>query len=82
MKLLGKSVPVYLYHLFGESDALSQYMARSGHDLQRFEITGADYFSLPNLAMTMRANRYSLADEIMETPLLTLNGVFSDGAQR
>ena len=38
-------------------------------DLRR---TGVDYYSLPNLVQTMRSNRYSLIDEIMQVPLLTL----------
>ena len=51
-------------------------MADKGFDLQKFEITGNDYYSLPNMAATMRTNRYSLADEILETPLLTIADVF------
>ena len=75
----GKEVPVYLYHVPGEHNVLSAYCAAAGIDLQVFELTGtkADYYSLPNLVTTMRTNRYSLIDEIMATPLLTLNEVYS-----
>jgi hypothetical protein len=31
-----------------------------------------DFYSLPNIIQTMRTNKYSLVDEIMATPLLTL----------
>lgn len=35
-----------------------------------------DYYSLPNLVLSLKANRYQFLDEIMETPLLTFNDVF------
>lgn len=40
-----------------------------------FDVTNADYYSLPNLVATMRVSRWSLADEIFEWPLLKLNQV-------
>jgi hypothetical protein len=41
-----------------------------------FPITSeADYYSIPNMVQTMRTNRYSLIDEIMEVPLLKINDV-------
>lgn len=44
--------------------------------LDRFDLTGGvDYYSLPNLCLTMRTNRYSLADEIMATPLVKIDAV-------
>jgi hypothetical protein len=36
-----------------------------------------DYYSLPNIIPTMKTTRYSLVDEIMGTPLLTLKQVFN-----
>jgi len=74
----GKEVPVYLYHMNGETNVLSMYCQQAGIDLQVFELTGQkqDYYSLPNLVATMRTNRYSLVDEIMATPLLTLDEVY------
>lgn len=78
-----KEVPVYLYRCkdmypghYATRD-LKKYMAAAGFDLQEFNIeNGIDYYSLPNLVATMRTNRYSLIDEVMETPLLTLKDVF------
>lgn len=40
-------------------------------------VLGVDYHSLPNLVLTMRANRYTLVDEILATPLLTMKEVLS-----
>jgi hypothetical protein len=44
--------------------------------IQKFDASNIDYYSLPNLIKTMRANKYSLIDEIMNMPLLKLNDVF------
>lgn len=78
VKKLGKPLPVYLYRMkigrVGYSDVdMAMSMKAAGHDLQEFDLRhGVDYHSLPGLATTMRANRYSLVDEIMSVPLLTL----------
>lgn len=74
---VGKDVPVYLYHLNGEANHLSEFCKREAIDLQVFELGGQkiDFYSLPNLVSTMRTNRYSLIDEIMSTRLLTLDEV-------
>lgn len=49
---------------------------RAGIDVQRFDLTsGADYYSLPNLVQTMRVGRYQLLDEVLATPLRTLDEV-------
>lgn len=71
-------VPVYLYELPGERNVLSAYMTQMGHDLQVFNLRGTtvDFYSLPNLVKTMRTNRFSLVDEIMAAPLVTLDEVF------
>lgn len=72
---LGKEVPVYFFHMQGESDRLSYSMRSAGIDFQVFDLTHGqvDYYSLPDLVRTMRSNRYSLIQEIGEYPLLTLN---------
>jgi hypothetical protein len=45
-------------------------------DLQEFDLTGgADFYSLPNLAQTMRVGRYQLLDEILSYRLRTLDEV-------
>lgn len=69
---------VYFFHVEGERDALTGYCQASGIQIERFELgTSVDYYSLPNLIATMRTNRYSFVDEIMEFPLLTFEQVFS-----
>lgn len=73
---LGKEVPVYLYHCQGDTDSFTYRTKSAGIDVQTFELTGVDYYSLPNLVATMRTNRYSLVDEIMAWPLVTLEEVF------
>jgi hypothetical protein len=72
----GKEVPVYLYHCDGDVNALSDSMKRAGLDMQIFELgRTVDYYSIPTLVQTMRTNRYSLIDEVMAVPLLTLKQV-------
>jgi len=45
-------------------------------DLQRFDISaGTDYYALPNLIQTMRVGRYALLDDVLNTPLRTLDEV-------
>lgn len=74
---LDHDIPVYFYRV-GYGDNLTQRMTHAGLDMQVFPVTDADYYSLPNLVQTMRANRYSLTDEIMASKLLTLDEVFKD----
>lgn len=77
-KRLDKNVPVYLYHVAGDPNRLATNCAAAGLELTTFPIaSNADYHSLPNLVATMRTNRYSLVDEIMETPLLKLSQVLT-----
>jgi|GEM_PF-2411448 hypothetical protein len=80
-----KDIPVYFYHcdagVSGWSDAfLSDSMKKEGFDLQVFPLgRSVDYYSIPNLVQSMRTNQYSLAEEIMATPLLKLSEAFTDG---
>lgn len=77
---LGKQIPVYFYKTAGEPDSISGVCGAAGIEMQTFDLRGGfDFYSLPNLIATMRANRYSLIDEILGTPLLTVDGVFADG---
>jgi hypothetical protein len=47
-------------------------------DLQKFDLTGGtDYYALPNVISTMRVSRYSLLDEILATPLISIDSVLS-----
>ncbi len=75
---IGKSVPVYLYLMNGEPNVFGPRAAQRGIDVQTFDLRGGvDWYSLPNLVQTMRAQRYGLVEEIMESPLLTLEEVFN-----
>lgn len=72
---VGKQVPVYFYQVRGtDPPVIIQNMKRARFDLQVFDLMEAtpDRYSLPNLVKTMRTNRYSLIDEIMDTALLKL----------
>lgn len=80
----GKQVPVYCYSVGNEQvvyrgqlyqvhRVLREQMEKEGHDMQLFELgANVDYNSLPNLVQTMRTQRYGLIDDIMNTPLLTV----------
>jgi hypothetical protein len=43
-------------------------------DLRKQQV---DYYSLPNLSRTLSATRYGVTDEIMDTPLVTLDDVLT-----
>lgn len=69
---------VYLYQTAGESDVHFRRSCVENHvDVQVLDIRGqkVDYYSMPNIAQTMRVSRYSLLDEIMATPLRHLDEV-------
>src|SRR5574341_186895 len=74
----GKTPAVYLYRMqtgmIGAGDVdLADGMRRYQFEMTEFDLRGGfDYTSLPNLVQTMRAGRYSLVEEVMETPLLTV----------
>lgn len=72
---MGTSPTVYFYHLNGDRDALSVNCARYGVELQTFDLvtTRPDDYSLPTLVQTMRVGRYELGDEVLATPLRTLD---------
>ena len=82
-KFVDKDVPVYFYQLSGETDKLTPTMQRAGIEMQTFDLRGSklDYYSIPNTVKTLRSNQYSLVEEILSTPLLTLNSVLK-GAQK
>lgn len=76
----GVEPSIYFYRVPGDWDVFTNNCIVSGISLQTFDLGGnVDYYSLPNLVRTMRTSRYSLVDEIMETPLLTLKDVFKGG---
>ena len=69
----GIAPTVYLFHVHGDRDVLSHYCQMEGIPVQKFDMSKADYYSLPNLIKTLRSNRYTLVDEIMQQPLLTIS---------
>ncbi len=85
---MSKDPPVYLYVLgspYEQTAWIHQFQGTlSTHNIdpQVFDLRGStvDYYSLPNLVQTMRSNRYSLIDEIMEVPLLKLEEVLKKRA--
>lgn len=76
---MGIDPTVYLYHVPGADNSLIKYCNHAGIMVECFELGyDVDYYSLPQLAFTMRTSRYSLAEEIMETKLLTFSDVFKE----
>lgn len=74
---LNVSPMTYLFHVPGESDALTGYCTRAELPYEKYELGGqVDYYSLPNIVKSLKTGRYGLLDEIMQTPLLTLAEVF------
>jgi hypothetical protein len=74
-KKFGATPPIYLYRLPSSdtSGNIERELAMEKIDCQVFDLRNeVDYYSLPNVVKTMRASRYQLADEIMGTPLVTL----------
>jgi hypothetical protein len=70
---------VYFYRMGGRSvDCFSVFMERAKIQVTTFDLAkhGVDYYALPAIAKTMRVGRYSLVDEIMNTPLMTLQEVY------
>ena len=69
---------VYFFQVRGsDSDVFSRNLNLAGIQLETFDMRqGVDYYSLPNIVKTLRANRYALFDEVMETSLLTINQIY------
>jgi len=64
------------FRFSGDMD-LQDSMKLAELDLQEFVLGDSiDHYALPNLVQTMRVNRYSILDEIMAVPLVTLKEVF------
>lgn len=73
-KRFGIEPGIYVVLLKGDAPALLEGLKVAGvaATISDMRTAGVDYHSLPNLVMTMRANRYSLLDDIMETKLVTV----------
>ena len=77
----GKDVPVYFYDTYGDTH-FTAAMNHAGIEIQKFGVSGmTDYYAIPNLAQSMRSNRYSLLDEIMATPLVSLTDVLKNSTE-
>ena len=68
---------VYFFRVPGDKDDLSKLMKNAGLEIDVRDMEDADYYSLPSIIPTLRASRYALFEEIMETPLLTFAQVFA-----
>lgn len=74
---VGVEPNVYFYRVSGDYDSLSSSCRSLAIQLETFDIgSDVDYYSLGNLVRTMKINKYSLIEEIMEVPLLTMDAVF------
>lgn len=68
-----------VYHLWlpGEQNVMALNNEQASLQVQTFDISQVDYYSLPNIIKALRSSRYSLVDEILGTPLLRLADVFN-----
>jgi hypothetical protein len=77
---MGSEPTVYFYKVEGSSyDALTRELTAADLKDGLFDLTAnkVDFYSLPNLVQTMRVGRYSLLDEVLDTPLKTLDKVLT-----
>jgi hypothetical protein len=74
VEFVGKDVPVYFYDTYGDR-YFQTVINQAGIEMQTFDVRKPDYYSLPNMVKTMRSNQYSLVDEILATPLVSLKDV-------
>lgn len=78
LALSGRTPTVYFYKIKGDRDKFSDNCKASEISIETFDLTEGqvDLYSIPTLVKTMRTNRFSLRDEIMETELFTFRDVF------
>lgn len=75
VKRLDRVPSVYFYRVKGDADTLTTELQLHGISFERFDVSPlTDEYSIGNLVQTMRVNRYSLYQEIMDTPLKTFVG--------
>ena len=81
-KFADKEVPVYLYKTSGEMDSFSRSCKAADIDVQLFDFTSGkvDHYGLNAVISSMRTNRYSILDAIMDSRLLTVEDVL--GAEK
>lgn len=80
VKKMGIEPLVYFFEVKGNAiDSLSTSCKRSNITIEKYIIDNTfDYYSLPNILSTIKTNRYALLNEILDTPLLTLDKVFNN----
>lgn len=75
---LGIEPTVYFFQTRGDAPHLLGYLKGTSIQIDTFDLTaGIDYYALPNLIQTLRTNRFSMVDEIMESRLLTMKDALS-----
>jgi len=73
---------VYFMKMEGDNDRLTSECKRNKVDIDTFDLRrDVDLNSIPEILPLLKANRYALIDEIMETPLLTLKDVLKNVAK-
>jgi len=83
-QITGKNPALYFYKLESmERDAFSINCKTCDVEMQAFDLgRTVDFYSLPNLAATMRVSRYALLDQVMATPLISLSDVLGEESAR
>lgn len=75
---MGIEPTVYFYWTSGTGEPFRSQCRGAGIDVQEFDLrSGVDKYSLPNAVQTMRVGRYQLLDDVLATPLKTLDGVLT-----
>jgi hypothetical protein len=64
--------PIYFFQLAGQRSPTDLDIAKSV-PMEVYDCSRGDFYSMENIARTMRVNRFSLFDEILATPLLGLD---------
>lgn len=78
---MGIDPTVYLFHVPGDHNVMIENCKANDVIVTMHELgPKPDYYTLPNILMTLKTSRYALIDEIMETPLKTLDEVFKPRA--
>lgn len=76
-KEMGADPTIYMFHVPGARDVLSEKCKAMGIGMEVFKLGAKpDYYALPQLALTMRVGRYALIEDILETKLLRFTDVF------
>lgn len=75
---IGAEPTLYIFQVGLGKNTLAPVLEREGILTELYDMRGKelDYYSLPNLLATLQTKRWGLIDQIMETPLKTLEEVF------